>query len=131
MTLETTIKHIQADTAIISFAGNLTLGMGLGIADSQRQSLIEKGVCRMVFDMATVPYIDSSGLGVLVHTYGLTLRKDGILRLCCVNERVAALLKMKKMDAVLHVDGDAGTSLAAINSPEVTNKSEPEKRGFQ
>jgi len=117
MALETTIQHIQADTAVISFSGNLTLGMGLSMADSQIQSLIEKGVCRMVFDMTTVPYIDSSGLGVLVHTYGLTLLNGGMLRLCCVNERVTALLKMTKMDAVLSVDGDASTSLAAINSP--------------
>jgi anti-sigma B factor antagonist len=116
MTLKTTIKHIQADTVIISFAGNLTLGMGLGLAASQIQNLIDNGVCRMVFDMTTVPYIDSSGLGVLVHTYGLTLQKGGMLRLCCLNERVAALLKMTKMDAVLSVDGDASKSLAAINS---------------
>jgi anti-sigma B factor antagonist len=116
MTLQTTIQHLEADTAVVSFAGNLTLGMGLKVADAQIQRLVEEGVSRMVIDLTAVPYVDSAGLGALVHTYGLTREKSGMLRLCGVTERVAALLKMTGMDAVLPVDADAAASLAAFGA---------------
>jgi anti-sigma B factor antagonist len=67
-----------------------------------------------VLDLTEVPYLDSAGLGTLVHTNGLVLRSGGMLRLCGVGNQVAALLKLTKMDAVLPVDADAGASLAAL-----------------
>jgi anti-sigma B factor antagonist len=116
MTLQTSIERIHADTAVITLEGNLTLGMNLKMADGQIQGLVEEGVSRMVLDLTGVAYMDSAGLGTLVHTNGLVLRSGGMLRLCGVGERVAALLKLTKMDAVLSVDPDAGASLAALGS---------------
>lgn len=60
MTLQTSIRDIEADTAVVTFAGSLTLGVALKTADAQIQSLIEKGVSRMVLDLTAVPYVDSS-----------------------------------------------------------------------
>jgi anti-sigma B factor antagonist len=114
MTLQTSIERIHADTAVVTLVGSLTLGMNFKMADGQIQGLIEEGVSRMVLDLTEVPYMDSAGLGTLVHTNGLVLRGGGMLRLCGVGDRVAALLKLTKMDAVLSVDPDAGASLAAL-----------------
>ena len=114
MTLQTSIERIHADTAVINFVGNLSLGMNLKMADDQIHNLVEGGVSRMVLDLTAVPYMDSAGLGTLVHTNGLVLRGGGMLRLCGVGERVAALLKLTKMDAVLSVDPNAAASLAAL-----------------
>jgi anti-sigma B factor antagonist len=116
MTLQTSIQNIQPDLVVVTFAGNLTLGMGLKTADAQLQGLVEKGICRIVLDLTAVPYVDSAGLGTLVHTYGLTQQRNGMLRLCGVTERVAALLRLTRMDAVLPVDADAAASLAAIGA---------------
>ncbi len=116
MTLQTSIQNIQPDLAVVTFAGNLTLGMGLKTADAQLQDLVEKGICRIVLDLTAVPYVDSAGLGTLVHTYGLAQERKGMLRLCGVTERVAALLKLTRMDAVLPVDADAAASLVAIGA---------------
>lgn len=114
MTLQTSIEHIQGDTAVITFVGKLTLGMNLKMTDDQIQTLVEEGVSRMVLDLTAVPYMDSAGLGMLVHTNGLVLRSGGMLRLCGVGERVAALLKLTKMDGILSLDADADASLAAL-----------------
>jgi anti-anti-sigma regulatory factor len=53
---------------------------------------------------------------VLVHTYGLTQQRNGMLRLCGVTEPVAALLKMTKTDSFFPVDADATASLALMGS---------------
>ena len=73
----------------------------------------------MVLDLTSVPYIDSSGLGTLVHMYGLTRQKNGNMRLCGVTRPVADLLKLTGMDAVLPADSDAATSLAALRVTSV------------
>jgi anti-sigma B factor antagonist len=117
MTLQTSIERIDANTAVIVFVGSVTQGMNLKMTDDQIQALADEGVSRMVLDLTSVPYIDSAGLGVLVHTRGLMRKRGGNLRLCGVTDRVAALLKMTMMDAVLPVDADTAASLAAFPSP--------------
>jgi anti-sigma B factor antagonist len=114
MTLQTSIERIHADTAVITLVGSLTTGMNLKLTDAQIQSLVDQGVSRMVLDLTSVPYMDSAGLGTLVHTNGLMLRGGGKLRLCGVGDRAAALLKLTQMDGVLSVDPDVSTSLAAL-----------------
>ena len=114
MTLQASFERIHADTAVITFVGSLTLGMNLKMADDQIRGLVEGGVSRLVLDLTAVPYMDSAGLGTLVHTNGLLLRGGGMLRLCGLGERLAAVLKLTNMDAVLSVDPDAGASLAAL-----------------
>jgi anti-anti-sigma factor len=114
MTLQTSFERINADTAVITFVGSLTTGLNLKMANDQIQGLIEGGVSQLVLDLTAVPYMDSAGLGTLVHTNGLVLRSGGMLRLCGVGDRVAALLKLTQMDAVLSVDPDAGASLTAL-----------------
>jgi anti-sigma B factor antagonist len=116
MSLQTSIDRIHPETAVITFVGNLTLGMNLKMVDGQIQGLVEEGVSRMVLDLTAVPYIDSAGLGMLVHTRGLMRQREGKLRLCGVSEQVASLLKMTMMDEVLPVDADTTASLAALGS---------------
>jgi anti-sigma B factor antagonist len=114
MALQTSFERIHAEAAVITFVGSLTLGMNLKMADDQIRGLVEGGVSRLVLDLTAVPYMDSAGLGTLVHTNGLVLRGGGMLRLCSVGDRVSTLLRLTKMDAVLSMDPDAGASLAAL-----------------
>jgi anti-anti-sigma factor len=114
MSLHITTTPVNANTAIVAFTGNPTLGMTLSFADSQIQTMIANGVCRLVFDLTAVSYADSAGLGLMVHAAGLAKQKNGMVRLCGVPERVNSLLKLTGMDKVLPVDPDAEASLAAL-----------------
>ncbi len=114
MPLEVDIKYIVPDIAVVTLKGSLTLGTSLKIADSQIQAPILNGFSKLVLDMTAVSYVDSAGLGVIVHAYGLTHERKGALRLCGVQERVAAMLKMTRTDLFLSIDSDVAASLAAI-----------------
>jgi anti-anti-sigma factor len=67
-----------------------------------------------VIDLSGCTYVDSAGLGTLLHTYGLLTERQGQLRLCGVNQRVEDLIVMTHTDALLHRDPDLATSLAAL-----------------
>jgi len=115
MFLTATIEKLPTNTAVVTFSGNMTLGTSLKMADSQVQAAIASGVSKMIFDLAGVEHVDSAGLGMLVYTYGALRQKNGVLRLCGVNERVAALLKLTKTDTLVAVDSCRDDSLAALN----------------
>ena len=114
MPLEISIRTIAPDKAVVTLSGSLTLGTILRTADARIQSTIDDGTIRLVLDMSGVAYIDSAGLGMLVHAYGLTNSKGGALRLAGVSERVTALLALTHMDALLATDADVDASLAAL-----------------
>lgn len=114
MHLDIQTRQVAADAAVLTIAGQLTLGTSLKIADTNLQSLISKGVVKLVLDLSGVPFMDSAGLGVLIHTYGLTQEKNGALRLCGVRERIANMLKMTRTDLLIPVDADADASIAAL-----------------
>ncbi|MGP8251534.1 MAG: STAS domain-containing protein [Terracidiphilus sp.] len=114
MLLTATIEKLQEETAVVTFSGPLTLGSSLQMADSQVQAAIANGVTRMVFDLSSVDYVDSAGLGMLVYVYGILNQKNGSIRLCGVAPRVVSLLKLTKTDSFLTIDGCRSDSLAAL-----------------
>jgi len=114
MVLDVNINHTAPGTAVVAMSGALTLGTSLLAADTNLQNLIKAGTVRIVLDLSGVPYIDSAGLGAIVHAYGFAMEHHGKMRLCGINEKVASLLKMTRMDTFLPVDADSATSLAAL-----------------
>jgi anti-sigma B factor antagonist len=114
MSLQMSTRRVGEDVIVVTLSGALSFGTDLKIADTQIQQLIEDGASKVVLDLSGVPYSDSAGLGTLVHINGLVQERHGILRLCGLSDRVAALLKMTKMDSVLAMDGDADASLMFI-----------------
>ena len=114
MALDVKIEMIQAETAVVTLTGLLTLGTNLKTADQQVQTALEQGATNLVLDLTAVAYSDSAGLGMLVHTYGLVKNKGGQLRLCGVGPRVLAMLKLTTTDRFLMIDPDRIASLAAL-----------------
>lgn len=114
MILQVDLQEIKPGTAVVSFTGALTLGTSLHTADLKLQQALEGGFPKLVLNMAGVPYIDSAGLGALIHNSGMAREHGGELRLCNVAERVASLIKMTRTDALLPMDADVDASLAAF-----------------
>ena len=82
--------------------------------DSQLQKIIRDSAAGAVLDLAEVYYMDSAGLGVLIQASGIARQQGGDLRLCGVSQRVAELITMTRTDALLPMDTDVDTSLAAL-----------------
>jgi len=114
MSIQIRVEELTEKSAVIVFDGALTLGMSLNLVDSQIRGLIDKGVDRLVLELANVSYCDSTGLGVIVQNFGLANQRGGTVRLCSLSERMARVLKMTTTDSFLPVDADRAASLAAL-----------------
>jgi anti-anti-sigma factor len=116
MAIQLVIEELSPDSAVVTFEGSLNLGTTLQTADKQLQSLIGNGVKNLVLDLSAVPYCDSAGLGVIVHTYGLAEQSGGKVRICGASGRVAGVFKMTRTDTFLSIDADRATSIAALGA---------------
>ena len=65
-------------------------------------SSIEQGQKSILLDLGHVSYMDSMLLGELVHAYVTTVRRGATLKLINVTSRLRELLRVTKLDRVLH-----------------------------
>ena len=114
MALDVVVKKLNDVSAVVTLNGPLSLGTNLKILDTQLQQLVEEGVVRLIFDMTECPYADSSGLGVMMHTSGLTESKGGTIRLCGISERIARMLELTHTANLLPHDADLATSITEL-----------------
>jgi anti-sigma B factor antagonist len=114
MPLDAKIETLPERIAVITLTGSMNLGTPLKMVDAQVRQALADGVAGLVLDLSGVDYVDSAGLGVLVHTYGLVNQQGGTLRLCGAQPRVRSLLQMTKTDLFLAMDETREESLAVL-----------------
>ena len=61
------------------------------------RALLQRGVVRLALSLAAVPYVDSSGLGAIIHAYTSARRRGGDLKLLHVTGRNRELLAITKL----------------------------------
>ena len=78
----------KTDTvAILDVSGKL---MGCPDADVFKETirnLLDEGQKNVVVNMSQVPFINSTGLGILISAYTTLRKEDGVLKLANVTER--------------------------------------------
>ncbi len=68
---------------------------------------------KVVFDLSTTRFVDSSGLGAIVSTLRKLHEVKGDVRLCCLNKPVRALFELVRMHKVFEI---FNTREDAVNS---------------
>ena len=93
----------------LSAAEHIKHGLtGLILADC-----IEKGHSKVVVDLGAVPFIDSSGLAVLVAAMKQARATGGDLRLCALQDDVWSVLEMTGLTNHIAVHGDRHEALSS------------------
>lgn len=65
--------------------------------------LIENGEKDFILDFHQCDFIDSTGLGVIVAVYKKCVEKNGSIKLTGLNEQVAKLFKLTRLDRVFEI----------------------------
>ena len=109
-------QRIAGDVAIITVKGDITLNKGGDVLLKDKvQSLIQQGNKNIVIDLGGVAYVDSAGLGQLVHAYATTKNKGGALKLLNVTKKLQDLLVVTKLLTVFDTFDNESTALSSFN----------------
>ena len=85
---------------ILDLTGKLTIDDGAELLKDKIESLAFQKRTHLIVNLASVPYIDSGGLGQLVACYTTATRAGGRLTLLNVNTKNYDLLSITKLVAV-------------------------------
>jgi anti-sigma B factor antagonist len=113
VSMKATIRQVDAVT-IIDVSGRITLGEGCSqLRDLVREQLA-KGNKNILLNLGDVTYIDSSGIGELVHGYTSVANQGGQLKLLNLTKKVHDLLQITKLYTVFDVHDDEAKAVSSF-----------------
>src|ERR1700686_2301214 len=112
MALDITQREREGVT-ILDLKGRITVGPEAGALRDKFSEVTQQGVRNLVFNLAGVDYIDSTGLGALVICATSLRKAGGNVKLVNLNKRNIELLVMTKLATCFEIFTDEQD---AINS---------------
>src|SRR5262245_52100954 len=89
------------EVAIVRFIGEITQQKGNAPMRTAVSDLVQRGRTKVLFDLGGVSYIDSAGLGELVHSHATVKNHGGSLKLLNPTSRLRELLVVTRLSTVL------------------------------
>jgi len=114
MPFEMSRKTLDSGIEVITLIGTLTMGSQLQGLEWEVDAAVKAGQKRIVLDVSQVGYVDSAAIGVLVACSGVAKNAGGDFRIAGVTDRVKTIMKLTRVDAVLHLDATMEGAVAAM-----------------
>ncbi|HOB52882.1 MAG TPA: STAS domain-containing protein [Acidobacteriota bacterium] len=92
-------KEVNGIT-VLEIHGKILMGEGDIAIKKKIDELLAKNTKKVILDLSSVPYIDSSGLGELIRCYTTMRKANGTLKLANVTDRIVDLLTITKLITV-------------------------------
>lgn len=107
-------ERIVGDVAVVTVAGNVVANQGDASLSDKVASLRVQGYLHVVVDLGRVTYMDSAGLGELIHAYATMKKAGGALKLMRVETRLRDLLTITKLVTVFETFDDEAAAIASF-----------------
>jgi len=109
-------ERFVGDVAVIAIEGDITLKGGDVQVKDKVQSLLQQGQLKLVIDLGGVSYVDSAGLGQLVHLYATATNRGGSVKLIRLTRRLRDLLVLTRLTTVFDTYETEAEAVAAFGS---------------
>jgi len=97
------------DVTVIQPTGQLNM-VGASTLRKQLQEIVDNGGNRIVVDLSTTEFIDSSGLGALISGLKMARQAGGDLRITATPPQVCTVLELTNLNRVLPTYDSADTA---------------------
>jgi anti-sigma B factor antagonist len=114
-------QRIIDNVVVLSIVGDITMtdSGAPRLADSVKKAL-EAGYTRLVLDVGGVRYVDSGGLGEIVHAYTSVTNRGGAIKLLNLTRRLKDLMVVTKLLTVFDSFDQESEALASFNDRAVS-----------
>lgn len=110
------ISERQAgDVTILDLNGKVTIGEGSVALRSAIRRLLGEGKNKILLNLGSVGYVDSSGIGELVSSFTAVNKEGGTLKLLKLTQKIQDLLAITKLLTVFDVFDDEESALSSYN----------------
>ncbi len=113
----TITERMAGPATVLQLGGRLVLDDGEQLLKATVLGLLGQGVRHLVLDVAALAYVDSAGLGALVHVVLAAKKQGGAVRLVHPSAHLAALLRTARLLSVITVCEDEAQALGSFGAP--------------
>ena len=113
MALQDTYRDVGSVT-VVDMGGRITLGDGSALLRKTVRQLLDDNRIHILINLADVDYIDSSGIGELVHAYTSVKNREGELKLLHLTKKVRDLLQITRLYTVFEVHTDEASAVRSF-----------------
>ncbi len=108
------VTRRQGNAVIFDLEGKLGLGPTVDEFRTGWSEALAAGSRNVVVNMANVPVIDSSGIGVLVRCFSAVVAKGGKMKIVGASGVVRQALKLTNVDQFLEFHDSEASALASL-----------------
>jgi anti-sigma B factor antagonist len=98
-----TNRNPQGKIMVLELSGKIMGGPDHDKFKGEIKQLIEEGYKDIVLDFAGVPWINSTGLGILISGYHSLRAAEGTMKVCSVKERVLSIFYISQLEKIFEV----------------------------
>lgn len=111
--LEFTPVESHDSVQILSFDGDLD---ATNVEDTVEKvfSVMNSGITKLIADFSKLRYVNSTGLGILLHFSKSAKEKGGFFKICHVNENVFEIIDIIGATALLEICDTVDDAIASI-----------------
>lgn len=113
-------RRDEGDVVVLEVSGKV---MGGPDSDKFREvitGLIEEGVKKVLVDLSSVPWMNSSGVGILISAYTSMRNAGAGVKFLNINERVKSILMVTKLLTVFESYYSETDALASFKAASAT-----------
>ncbi|CAN5220318.1 STAS domain-containing protein [soil metagenome] len=111
---ELNISERQAgDVTILDLDGKVTIGEGSVALRTTIRRLLGEGKNKILLNLGSVGYVDSSGIGEFVSSFTAVKKEGGVLKLLNLTQKIQDLLAITKLLTVFDVFENEGDALSS------------------
>ncbi len=96
-------QNPQGEVMVLELSGKIMGGPDFDKFKGEINDNIEKGFNHVVLDMSGVPWINSTGLGILITGYHSLKAAEGSMTICNVKERVLSIFYISQLENIFQV----------------------------
>ena len=94
-------KQLDSGVAVVTISGRMAMGGETERLDATVKGLLLKDQKKLVLDISTLDYVDSSGIGMLVSCLTNVKKAGGELKLAGANPRIRRIFAMTGVDTMM------------------------------
>ena len=102
--------------AILDLSGKLMGGPDADVFKDTIKQLVEEGYKNVIVNLQHVPWVNSTGLGILIAGYTTLKREGGALKLIHVTERIDSILMITKLGTIFESFSDEQQAINSFKS---------------
>ncbi len=114
MSMKISTREVEGVT-IVDLSGRITLGDETGKLRDAVRALLDRGVRKIVLNLAGVSYIDSTGVGELVGCYTTVRNQGGEMKLMNLTQKVQDLFHVTKLYTIFDIKDDEFTAVKSFD----------------